>query len=275
MRWLNRDPIEEEGGVNLYTMCENSPCDSFDEWGLWAATKESAGKSRRVYQVERGDTIESLAEKIGLDKTEFSKWAKKEFGKVADMKTAVSISSLPKPGCYVSVPNVWISADLLRGGNWYYDSFVNLGGSIGRGIGTDVFTSSDHKIVKADNIRQLNAAFRASKGDIWGLVVFGHGNPNGQLSMKRNLGVREIDWTYQEQLIFGIQAAGYKIAYAYMMQCYSACNGFDMNDDPIDYDAAWRKVAVKFYGYKGMNAFMIDFGSSSKKKRKLRHRRRR
>jgi hypothetical protein len=43
----------------------------------------------------------------------------------------------------------------------------------------------------------------------------------------------------------------------------------------VDYDAAWRKVAVKFYGYKGMNAFMIDFGSSGKKKRKLRHGRRR
>ena len=54
MRWLNRDPIEEDGGENLYAMCENSPCDSFDELGLWVATKESAGKSRRVYQVERG-----------------------------------------------------------------------------------------------------------------------------------------------------------------------------------------------------------------------------
>lgn len=54
MRWLNRDPIEEDGGENLYAMRENSPCDSFDELGLWVATKESAGKSRRVYQVERG-----------------------------------------------------------------------------------------------------------------------------------------------------------------------------------------------------------------------------
>jgi len=259
--------------VNLYAMCENYPCDSFDELGLWAATKESAGKSRRVYQVERGDTIESLAEKVDLEKTEFSKWAKKEFGRVADKKNVVSISRVPKAGCYVSVPNVWISADLLRGGNWYYDSFVNLGGSIGRGIGTDVFTSSDHKIVKADNIRQLNAAFRASKGDIWGLVVFGHGKKSGVLSMKRTLNYYryEDEWTYQRELVEGIEAGGYKIAYAYMMQCYSAYKGLDENGNSVDHDADWRKVAVHFYGYRGVNAFMIDLGGGKKKRRRHRH----
>ena len=105
--------------------------------------------------------------------------------------------------------------------------------------------------------------------------MFGHGNKNGQLSMKRSLGVREKDWDYQEQLIHGLQAGGYKIASAYMMQCYSAYKGQDSYGNNVDYDAAWRKVAVKFYGYKGMNAFMIDFGSSDKKKRKPRHGRRR
>ena len=121
----------------------------------------------------------------------------------------------------------------------------------------------------------MNAAFRASKGDIWGLVVFGHGNKNGVLSMKRDYGIYETDWTYQSELIAGIQAGGYKISSAYMMQCYSAYKGLDRYGKNVDYDAAWRKVAVKFYGYKGMNAFMIDFGSSGKKKRKLRHGRRR
>ena len=275
MRWLNRDPLEEDEGENLYAMCENSLVDSFDELGLLVATRESAGKSRRVYQVERGDTIESLAKEVGLDKAEFSKWAKKEKGKIADKKTAISISGLPNPGCYVSVPNIWISADLLRGGNWYYDSIVNFGGTIGRAVGTDVFTSSDHKIVKADDIKQLSAAFRANKGDIWGIVVFGHGNKNGVLSMKRDYGIYETDWTYQSELIAGIQVGGYKISSAYMMQCYSAYKGLDRYGKNVDYDAAWRKVAVKFYGYKGMNAFMIDFGSSGKKKRKLRHGRRR
>ncbi len=33
-RWINRDPIEEEGGENLYGFCGNSPCWRLDPFGL-------------------------------------------------------------------------------------------------------------------------------------------------------------------------------------------------------------------------------------------------
>ncbi len=33
-RWLTRDPIGENGGINLYAMCENDPVSSFDGLGL-------------------------------------------------------------------------------------------------------------------------------------------------------------------------------------------------------------------------------------------------
>ena len=33
MRWLNRDPIEEEGGMNLYAMCENKAISCTDSVG--------------------------------------------------------------------------------------------------------------------------------------------------------------------------------------------------------------------------------------------------
>ena len=33
MRWLNRDPIGEEGGVNLYVICVNNPLLYFDKLG--------------------------------------------------------------------------------------------------------------------------------------------------------------------------------------------------------------------------------------------------
>ena len=35
MRWLNRDPIEEDGGLNLYAMCENDSVSCFDAVGMW------------------------------------------------------------------------------------------------------------------------------------------------------------------------------------------------------------------------------------------------
>ena len=33
-RWLNRDPIEEDGGENLYAMCMNKPSFTYDSYGL-------------------------------------------------------------------------------------------------------------------------------------------------------------------------------------------------------------------------------------------------
>ena len=33
-RWLNRDPIEEQGSVNLYVFTENAPSVNLDAWGL-------------------------------------------------------------------------------------------------------------------------------------------------------------------------------------------------------------------------------------------------
>ena len=34
-RWINRDPVEEQGGVNLYTMCKNNIVALYDERGLF------------------------------------------------------------------------------------------------------------------------------------------------------------------------------------------------------------------------------------------------
>jgi RHS repeat-associated protein len=36
-RWINRDPIEEEGGVNLYAFVRNNGVNWWDMLGLWKA----------------------------------------------------------------------------------------------------------------------------------------------------------------------------------------------------------------------------------------------
>jgi RHS repeat-associated protein len=43
-RWPNRDPIEEEGGINLYCFCFNNPVNIVDPLGLsfWSATRNFA-----------------------------------------------------------------------------------------------------------------------------------------------------------------------------------------------------------------------------------------
>ncbi len=34
-RWMNRDPLGEDGGINLYGFVENDPVNWVDPWGLW------------------------------------------------------------------------------------------------------------------------------------------------------------------------------------------------------------------------------------------------
>ncbi len=40
-RWLNRDPIEERGGYNLYAFVDNNP--RIDPFALWTTEEARAG----------------------------------------------------------------------------------------------------------------------------------------------------------------------------------------------------------------------------------------
>ena len=46
----------------------------------------------------------------------------------------------------------------------------------------------------------------------------------------------------------------------------SAYIGNDGSGNKIDYGDEWRKVAVHFYGYRGVNFMMIDFGKRGKRR---------
>jgi len=45
-RWLTRDPIEEEGGINLYCMVDNDPINHIDSYGMspWSVILKKAAK---------------------------------------------------------------------------------------------------------------------------------------------------------------------------------------------------------------------------------------
>jgi len=49
-RWLSRDPIEEEGGLNLYAFCGNNPVDRYDALGLlWDFNVNDLGRRNVVF----------------------------------------------------------------------------------------------------------------------------------------------------------------------------------------------------------------------------------
>ena len=259
-RWLNRDPIEESGGANVYGFVDNNPIGSIDYRGLWKATAESKGKARRVYEVESGDTITGLASIIELDIGEYKKWAiVGEDGvtlldKPNDGLTQYDINITDPKDKYdcgkVSVPNIWISGNLLQGGGWW-DTVVNRGGDIGRFVGTTVFTWG-YKVLKPNSITDLRSNITSNKNDLWGMVVFGHGDSTGDIlampnATRTDYGTKYI---YQSDLRGDVKSsADYKLARIYMMQCYSSAG---------THGSAWGGLTNNFTGYKGINFLGLD-----------------
>jgi uncharacterized protein RhaS with RHS repeats len=83
-RWLNRDPIEEEGSINLFGYVENDPADSLDPIGLSCWTKaikiyKAIGKERKlVAKVKEASTARAVAGvKEALDTVDKSKGAER------------------------------------------------------------------------------------------------------------------------------------------------------------------------------------------------------
>lgn len=85
-RWLNRDPIEENGGLNLYGFVGNDPINSVDMLGMWQINRDP-NKEKAIAVAESGDTVSSLSQEIHLDASEFAFW----LTPVKNGKTPVSI----------------------------------------------------------------------------------------------------------------------------------------------------------------------------------------
>ena len=74
-RWLNRDPIEEEGGENLYGMCGNDVVGTCDMLGLMWEIVRDGNVFATAIPKDRGDTFASLAREVELDLSDYKKWA--------------------------------------------------------------------------------------------------------------------------------------------------------------------------------------------------------
>jgi len=259
-RWMQRDAAPIIDSPCRYAMCMNNLLLGFDLIGFWEATSESSSKGRRVYRKSAGDTKESLAKEVGLDIVSFDVWAKEELGPTGN-------ETVRQPGddyCYYSVPNIWITADLLRGGSWLYDrAIVNMGGTMGVMIGTD-FTRFGYKIVKAETYDNLLDAIKNSNGDLLGMTVYAHGNKSGYVGP--SIGINDFPGkTIQEKLvkywsnnqmylIRAIEEKKYRIRKVNMMQCYSMCT------DGMFYHAS-KDGAFRYYLPDG-NWFRFDYAQS-------------
>ena len=98
-RWIKRDPIEEEGGVNLYGYVANSPIDRFDYLGMaWNISRTGKAWAIAMRSSLDKDNIERLASLVCLDDNEAIKWLRNVNG------TVVTENDLKQGRCF-KVPN--------------------------------------------------------------------------------------------------------------------------------------------------------------------------
>lgn len=262
MRWLNRDPIEEDGGINLYAFCGNNSISKYDVLGLWLPTSASYKDKRRVYRKYKGDTISRLADEVGMDVETFHLWARVEKYRVAS-----SDSYAPRPNmtdedlenvCFVSVPNIWIQADLLRGGG-VWDRIINLGGTICSFFG-QTLGRWGYYVIKPKTTEELLSAVKNNRLNLYGMTIYAHGNSNGIIAPLRKSNSKFT----QSELMVELIKNKYRIARVNLMQCYSITEDgkFYFNGNSygkFNYKTAWENLAVDVSGYEGINVIGIDF----------------
>ncbi|MCK9305357.1 MAG: hypothetical protein M0P27_08180, partial [Bacteroidales bacterium] len=206
--WLSRDPVEERGGNNLYVIGNNNVINKLDVLGMWSATAYSKGKSRRIYEWESGDTLESLAKDLRLDYGEVSKWMESVgFNK--------SNNGVP---CKVSVPNV--IAVFTSKPSWY-DTYISIVSHYRRKAESLAanYKYNGYKVIFTKHSTSV-ASFKSlwKTSGIYGYVYAGHG--------ARPLGLR-INSSFNGAIFPSEVSPPYKLAIGRFYACYSDNKGIE------------------------------------------------
>ncbi|HCE46150.1 MAG TPA: hypothetical protein DET40_21610 [Lentisphaeria bacterium] len=296
-RFLSRDPIGEEGGVNLYAFCSNNGISKWDYLGLLKVNRDS-NEDFACVSTEKGDTLDALGAEIGM----LSAQALNDRGWLYTKKDGSEHASSFSAGNVYYIPNVWITANLMHGGDIVDMGIVSWGGVFGWSYKPD-----GAKEVKESELQKLPGTVLDNKGKIFGITIYAHGDKLGFISNSGNITrtagwTGGIDWIHTMDVLRALDAGGYKVAEAHPMQCYSTYKGraqygpLKHNPDPnryspdefkkmfflrtglnptgevtgttesvlyyeVDWNAAWHSRAVKVDGYSGVNIIGIDMGN--------------
>ncbi len=234
-RWINRDPAEEEGGLNLYGFVGNDGINKLDYLGMAEVFRDSTQKYACL-STKKGESLESVAKVLKLDNND----ALGQKGWLYSDNNGTHSSSYV-PGDSYFVPNIWVAADLLRGSSvgrlWVGDWAINFfGGTIGTFVGTDIFTQG-FKIEKPTTGQDIERTFLDNSGAIWGMVLFAHCNPWGAVVD----GSGQDRYMTQRKLLGLFDDNGYKLAKFYNMPCFSGFNG-KVTLKNISKSTTWRIV---------------------------------
>ena len=124
-KWLKRDPIQEEGGYNLYAFVNNNPVNYFDNLGL-CSLENSTNKD--IYKADfDGESLESLAIKLGMKKENWQCiWPKCYSGKPRDYPNGIKKGDLFDASNLTATngPQIWASLKSNKDG-WLFQNSKN------------------------------------------------------------------------------------------------------------------------------------------------------
>jgi hypothetical protein len=187
-RWLSRDPIEEGAGFvqrdpmsgfettleprnepDLYVFVGNDAINSIDPFGLWKIDRNGGTKAPAL--ADPGDTIDSLADLIGLSASEYQRWLTPSSG-----TTMPSSSTQRLGGCEkFEIPNTVVAYWAGWGGGfgrWYVAWNSSVKYLRARGFYVD---NQHHR--KGDSLRLEKIFISRSIGkDLHGVYFWGHGS---------------------------------------------------------------------------------------------------
>ena len=72
-RWINRDPIGERGGNNLFSFIFNSPLNSIEYLGLWKIERNRKSRASVIAECDK-EPFDKLAKRTGLDMRHIRYW---------------------------------------------------------------------------------------------------------------------------------------------------------------------------------------------------------
>jgi len=171
------------GDPNLYGFVEDNPTNYLDPWGFWRIYRDNDSPLANVWS-DRGDTIQMLADEIGLNHTEWRHWltiseSMNEHGVLALPRRKIPISKLTSatklcPDEGFEIPNTIVSV-------WCGD----LGALGGRRVGG--WHSGNSQLedlgfyVKKEGIEHLRGPINSlsSVKALQGIFVVGHGSAQG------------------------------------------------------------------------------------------------
>jgi len=169
--WLGRDPDEEDGGDNMYGFVGNDGIDYYDIFGLkWTVSRN--GDETASAESEAGDTIDDLANMIGLEAKEFPMWLT-----VSSGNSMPGSSSQKMTGCeHFEVPNTieaYWAGNLGWLGRWYIRWNPNV-----RYLRSLGFHVEDHHFQDGvDDVWDLQKRLqpKSMAKQLQGLYFWGHG----------------------------------------------------------------------------------------------------